>query len=828
MLVKYTRNILIFLWLGLCHLIVYGQSQTTKIMGTVIDAATKDPMPFVNVYFAGSGVQTTTDFDGKFSIETKLAKDSLAAQYMGYNTAKKAVVKNKFQYIDFELTAKSFELTEAVILPGENPAEVLLKKVIFNKPVNNREFFDYFQYKAYTKVQIDANNYSENLQNNILLRPFKFVFENSDTSTVSGKVYLPVFFSESMSDIYYRKEPKKYREIIGASKVSGMENKTISQFLGDTYQKINIYDNYNDLFEKNFVSPIANFGLSYYKYYLVDSGFIGNRWCYHIMFKPRRSQELTYTGNLWVHDSTYGIVKINMRVVKDANINIINEILFDQEFTLVDNTYWMPVKDNMVADLNITENTSKIIGIYLHKTTAYHDFIINQPRENKFYNIPEAIFIADSAVAKKDEDWEKIRPEELSQEEQQVYKLIDTVQTLPAYQLYKGIGEAVLGNYIRMGYIDVGPLLQMVSINPIEGQRFRLGFRTSSKLSKKFQLLMHGAYGTYDDAFKYGVSAFYMFSKNPHTIVGLRYKYDIEQLGQSTNAFSEDYFLRGILSRNKSDKLTMAKDLLIFAEKDWFMGFYNDLFLKYRVLYPLPGEEAFKFKDANGTTTKDVITIAEIQLLTHFAYNEKFVSGAFRRRSIGTKYPILDVTYSYGIKNCFRSDYEYHKLDLRIRQWFNVGTAGWSRYMIGAGKVWGTLPFQLLKIHEGNESYLWDEYAFNTMNYYEFVSDAYFSWYYTHHFAGFFLNRIPLIKKLRWREVVHFRGLVGSITSKNKDYNFFPESTYFLNKGPYCEAGVGIENIFKFLRIDGIWRLNYLDHPHTNKFIVMASLRFNF
>jgi len=803
------------------------KAQITKIMGTVIDASTKDPIPFVNVYFAGTDVQTVTDFDGKFSIETKVVKDSLTAQYMGYLTKSKPVVKNKFQYVDFELVPKSFELAEAVIFPGENPAEVLLKKVIKNKPLNNREFFDFFEYEAYTKVQIDANNYTEKFQNNLLLRPFKFVFDNSDTSTINGKVYLPVFFSEALSDIYFRKEPKKYREIMKASKISGMENKTMSQFLGDTYIKMNIYDNYNELFEKNFVSPIANFGLSYYKYYLVDSGYINNRWCYHLMFKPRRTQELTYTGNLWIHDTTYGVVKVEMRVVKDANINIINEILFDQEFTLVDNKFWMPIKDNMVADLNLTENTSKIIGIYLHKNTTYNNFLINQPKEVKFYNSPEAIFVSDSAVTKKEEEWEKIRPVELSKDEKKIYNLVDTVQSLKAYKLYKGIGEAILGNYIRLGVIDIGPLLQIYSSNQIEGQRFRLGFRTGSQLSKKFQLLMHGAYGTYDDAFKYGISAYYMFRRNPHTVVGLNYKYDIEQLGQSSNAFSEDYILRGLLSRNKAEKLTMAKDFLFFVENDWFMGFNNDLLLKYRVLYPLKGESAFEFRDGNSIIQKKTITISEIQLNTHFAYNEKFISGAFRRRSIGTKYPVLDVSYSYGIKNCLHSDYEYHKLDISLRHWFNIGTIGWSRYMINIGKVWGTLPYQLLKIHEGNETYMWDEFAFNTMNYYEFVSDQYFSWYYTHHFDGLLFNRIPLIKKLRWREVVYFRGLVGGISSKNKNYSIYPESVYFL-KEPYCETGVAIENIFKFLRVDGIWRLNYLDHPHTRKFMVMVSLWFNF
>lgn len=800
----------------------------TKIMGTVIDASTKIPIPFVNVYFAGSDVQTVTDFDGKYSIETKNAKDSLTAQYMGYVSRKLPVVKNKFQFIDFELQPQSFELTEAVILPGENPAEVLLKKVIQNKENNDIAFLEYYKYEAYTKIQIDANNYTEKFQNSLVMKPFKFVFENSDTSVINGKVFLPVFFSEAVSDIYYRRSPKSYKELIRASKVTGMENKTLSQFFGDTYLKINIYDNYNVLFEKNFVSPIANFGLSYYKYYLIDSNYINNRWCYHIMFKPRRSQELTYTGSLWIHDSTYAVVKVNMRAVKDANINIINEIVFDQEFTFVNDKYWMPIKDNIVADLNITENLSKVMGIYLHKKTSYQNFLVNLPADLSIYKLTDAISITDSAVKLSDDYWEKNRPEELTKEEKRIGKLVDTIQTLKMYKIYKGVSEALLGFGFNVGYIDIGPVLSAYSSNPVEGNRFRIGFRTSSKLSTNFQFITHVAYGDLDDKFKYGASFYYMFRKNPHTLAGVRYRNDIEQLGQSENAFSEDYFFRSVLARNRSANLTMAQDIMFFVENDWFMGFSNMLYLTYKKFYPISGESVFKYNDNQQVFTKNNITIAEIKLVTHFAYNEKFISGAFRRRSIETKYPVLDVAYVYGMKNVLNSDYEYHKIDISIKQKrINIGSIGWSRCSLNLGKIWGTLPYPLLKIHEGNETYMWDEHSFNTMNYYEFISDQYFSWYYTHHFDGLLFNKIPLLKKLRWREVVYFRGLIGSINNKNKNYSVFPENVYFLNK-PYCETGFAIENIFKILRVDGIWRLNYLDHPHTRKFMVMVSLWFNF
>jgi hypothetical protein len=819
-------RIILFLTVILLPLSGFGQ-QLTKIMGTVIDASTKDPVPFVNVYFPNSDIATTTDFDGKYALETKSPKDSLCAQYMGYIKQAKIVAKNKFQMIDFELKPLSYELSEVVILPGLNPAEVILKKVIQNKSLNNREDFDAFQYEAYNKVQIDANNYSEKITHNVLLKPFSFVFENADTSTVNGKVYLPIFITETLSDIYFRKQPKTYHEVIKASKASGMEKSNIAQLVGDTYQKVNIYDNYNELFEKNFVSPIANFGLSYYKYYLLDSLFIDGHKCYHIKFKPRRTQELTYTGDIWIHDTTFGVAKVDMRVVKDANINIINEIVIHQEFTWFNDKYWMPTVDNMIADLNLTENTSKVIGLYVHKSTTYHNFVVNQILPEKFYKDPVNIVVKDSALKRNADYWKHNRPDSLTIQEKKIYKMVDTVQSLRAYRIYSDLFFAIATNHIKMGYFEFGPVLSVYSSNQVEGQRFRLGFRTSNKFSKKLMITMYGAYGDRDDQFKYGADVRYLFRKNPNTGIELSYSKELEQLGQSATAVASDAIFRSALSRNPLQKLSMTGTFETSFEHEWFMGLSNKLFLRNSIIFPISSEPFFQLKAGEGIIEKSNLVISEIQLNTRFAFNEKFISGEFQRLSLGTKYPALEVSYTYGLKNCLKSDYEYHKLDLGITHWFNISTLGWSKYIIHAGKIWGKLPYQLLKIHEGNETFIWDEASFNTMNYYEFVSDQYVSLFYTHHFDGLLFNHIPLLKKLRWREVAYYRGLLGSLSSKNRDYSVFPETVYTL-KGPYQEVGVGIENIFKIIRVYGVWRLNYLDHPHIRKFMVMMTISFYF
>ncbi|MBK7030692.1 MAG: carboxypeptidase-like regulatory domain-containing protein [Bacteroidales bacterium] len=280
----------------LLNMSVYAQ-EITKVMGVVKDARTGEPLPFVNVYFKGTNAGATSDFSGHYSLESRKAIDTIIASYVGYLTERRAIQPNHFQVVDFALQLENIELSEVVIRPGENPAEVLLKKIIDHKDLNDPDKKETYHCEVYTKMQFDANNISEKLKNRRVLEPFKFVFEHMDTSTVNGKAYLPVMLSESFSDIYYRKSPRARKEFISATQISGIENASIAQFAGNLAQNINIYDNYIDLFQKNFPSPVSSLGLLYYKYYLIDSTNLDGKWCYNIMFKPRRKQEYAFTGN---------------------------------------------------------------------------------------------------------------------------------------------------------------------------------------------------------------------------------------------------------------------------------------------------------------------------------------------------------------------------------------------------------------------------------------------------------------------------------------------------------------------------------------------------
>jgi hypothetical protein len=820
------KHIMILLLAGAGLFPLSSNAQLTKVMGKVVDSATGEPIPFANVYFQGTTVGVTSNFEGGFAIETARASDTLVASFVGYHKSLVPIRKGRFNELRIALVSQNIELSEVVILPGENPAEVLLKRVIANKQYNNREEYDAYSYEAYTKIQFDANNITEEFKNRAIFKQFQFIFDNVDTSTINGKSYLPIFLTETISDIYFRKSPRSQKEVIRANIMSGIKNESITKFLGDIAQKLNIYDNYLMVFQKNFVSPVANFGLGYYRYYLVDSLFIDDDWCYEIKFRPRRVQEPTFIGQFWVEKETAAIKKVDMRISADANVNFINDMTLTQEFDRMESNYWMLTMEKIVADFNITENNKSTMGFFGHKTSSYKNFSFTGQEGLKVHSSPVNVIVDEAGIEKDSAYWAEMRHDSLTRDEKTIYQMIDTLQTIPVFNTYVDIVKMITTGYYVKGMFEWGPYMSFISFNSLEGVRLRVGGRTSNDFSTRIMLDGHIAYGTKDRDFKYGAGFIYMFDKNPRRTLQGSYYHDIEQLGQSQNAFREDFLLASLFRRNPADKLSIVDQFKMTYEREWFNGFTNTVHFIRRDLRAT-ANQAFYVND--GTELKPLTTISttEIRLDTRLAYKEDFLMGEFERVSLGAKYPILEIIYGLGVENALGSQYGYHRMQLQLRHWFNIGAIGWSKYIVETGRIFGELPYPLLKIHEGNETYSFDEYAYNMMDYYEFISDQYLSFYYTHHFLGFFFKRVPLFRELKWREVAYFKGLVGGLANENVAYAELPEGVYELSK-PYIEIGVGIENIFTIVRIDAVWRLSYLDHPGAKALGIRASLQFDF
>jgi len=822
-------------WLALfCMLIMLSASQKcfaqiTKVSGKIVDAISREPLPFVNVLLKGTKSGATSDIEGDYTVSASGKCDSLIISYVGYNRVARAIKYGATQQINIGLT-QGVDLAIVEVHPGENPAHKILRKIIAHKDKNDRTHLDSYEYQLYNKVEFDLNNLSKDVENNKLLKPFSFIFDNIDSSNIKEKPYLPVFMTEALSNFYYRKNPKTSNEIITASKVAGVENASVSQFMGDMYQNVNVYDNTILVFGKLFISPISDNGLLFYKYYLIDSMVIDGHKCYQLQFKPKHKGELAFTGNLWAADTSFAIKRLEMSMSEDANINFINTTNVVQEYTQVDSA-WMISKERLVIDFNpfpIKEKKKTMMGIYGRKTSSYGNFKINQPKESSFYSLTENLKVAPDAFNKSEKFWQKNRLDTLSKNEKQIYHMVDTLQSLPVYRTWSDAIQLLVKGYWVKGNFEYGPYSNMYSFNEIEGNRFRFGGRTSDKFSKWYELSGYVAYGTRDEKFKYNFGIRSFINKNPRTLVSMYYKNDNEILGQSQNGFTIDNFLGSLLRITPLRNLTNVKQVNADIEREWFTGFSTKLSFYNRQMSPLSDFHYEYNKTENSTAFLDHITTSEVRVLTRLAYDEKYIDGTFTRVSLGTHYPVIQALYTLGIKNLFNSDYNYQKLTVNLDDRIRINPIGYLDYTLEYGKSWGNLPYPLMTIHGGNETYLYDLYAFNGMNYYEFVSDEYASVSLLHHFDGFFFNKIPLMRKLKWREVVGGKALIGSVNKTNRDLLIFPDHLNSLNKKPYYEASVGIENIFKILRLDAVWRLSYLDNPGAIPFSIKGSLQFKF
>ena len=797
-------------------------AQKTIVNGKITDKNTGEVLPFVNVVFQNSKIGTSTDINGNYSLVTYYPTDSLQVSSLGYRTIAKRVRKDQSQTINFELSAGDVVLETVEIKYKGNPAHAILDRVYEYKEVNNKEKYDYYKYEAYNKVEFDLNNITEEFKNKKMFRKFQFIFDYVDTT--EEKEFLPMFMTESVSDFYFRRSPKSEREYIKASQVSGTSNESITQFLGDMYQKVNIYENYINVFGKSFVSPIADFGKTFYRYYLLDSVYLGGRYCYKIDFVPRQPQEPVFKGTMWINDTTYAVKRIEAGINEQANINFINGFKVVQEYEKVANQFWMLKRDELVVDFQIGEN---VIGLYGRKSTSYKDFEINVEQPKEFYDGIDNVNVLQGANKKDEEYWISARHDTLTKNQLGIYEMVDSVKDVPAFRTLLDVVQLIFTGYREQGNFEIGPYFNLYSFNPVEGNRIRLGGRTSNKFSTRVMFNGYLAYGFLDKKFKYNAGVRYKLNENPRQWLEFQYKNDLEQLGQSENAFAEDNFLGSFLRRNPNTKLTGVESYVASYEREWITGFSNTLLLRHRSMRPLGSLEYRRFDEETGIVDDELINTAEIGLYTRFAYKEKYVEGEFDRISLGSKYPILELLLGFGFKGPLNGDYNYQKVEFAVSDDISIGIFGHTDFRVTAGKYFGTLPYTLLEIHNGNETYFLDQRAFNLMNFFEFISDEYATLMMSHHFDGFFLNKIPLMRKLKWREVASFRTVAGRLSQKNRTELIIPENIYELNV-PYMEVGLGIENIFKFLRFDALWRLNYLDHPNINRFGVVGTVEFRF
>ncbi|MVT06832.1 DUF5686 family protein [Chitinophaga tropicalis] len=813
-------------------------AQQYRISGVVRDAHSQEIIPFATLQFKGTATGMVSNASGTYLFElNNIPSDTLLVRVMGYNITALPVKRNTAeQTLNFEIIRSDLSLKTHEIKANVNFALILLKQIIKHKPENNYDHFESYKYEVYNKMELDMKNINkEKLSRNRFTKPFAFLLDNID-STSDEKPFLPMFLSESISDYYYQKSPKKSKEIIKGSRNSGLDNESVSKYLGGMYQNINIYDNFIPVLDKEFVSPINNNGAFYYNYRIADTQYVSNHRYIKLNFTPKRKGENTFIGDIWVQDTTYAVQKTTLSVPKEANINFVRKISLVQEFKQLPNGSWFLIKDKFIADFwTPSPNPLKTLEFTGRKTTTYRDIVTDDTTITNIFDdkrYPQNIVLLKNATHRQDSFWSHKRHEDLSSNEISIYRMVDTLKKMPLFQKYSNTIRFLATGYKPLGNWEWGPYYYLFSQNRIEGFRLRLDLGTTPSFNKNIYLYGYLAYGFKDEAVKGKMSALWLLKRHPRTYIYGAYTKDFDNGATYYDEVGMDnIFTLAIRKSGVPQKFMMIEEKRFEFFKEYYSGFSHQLALvhrKYNAYTPLPTEDLFEVKP-DGT---DLFTNMEASLKVRYAYHEEFLEGNFYRYSLGSKYPIVEMKYAVGIRNVMNSGNSYHKLSMTVSDYVKIPPFGLLYYNFFGGKIFGTLPYQLLEIHPGNEIYYYNKYAFNMMNRYEFISDQYAGFNIEHTIGNGILGYIPLIKKLKWRQFWTAKGVIGTLSSANKNMNFnlgYPFRS--LQGNPYLEAGTGIENIFKFLRVDFVWRVTPAQLPDesaSRRFGVFGSFKLQF
>ncbi|MEY4659248.1 MAG: hypothetical protein RJB36_1014 [Bacteroidota bacterium] len=798
-------------------------TQMTTVKGTVADEK-GEPISFARVRFVGTKIGTLTDSLGGFFLQSYYATDSIQVQFIGYKTKTIKIKKDVEQNVKITMMVQSTDYKDVVVLiSNESPAVALHKKVIANKPINNKEKLDAYQYNLYNKIQLDLNNLGDKFQQNGLVKRMDLVMNYLDSSS-DGNTYLPVILSESISDFYFKNHPKQKKEIVQATKITGLDNVQVNQFLGDMYLDLNVYDNIYDLFNKSFISPLAPFARTYYQFVLEDSSFIDNDWCYKLRFEPKRTGDLAFTGEMWINDTTYAVKQIKASISPDANLNYIQNFYFEHFFDQVQNEVWMLNEERLIIEFRLTEE-SKILGMFGRKYSKRSDFVINQAKDNAFYST-NSVEISDSAKLRSTDYWVDHRPVTLNVQEKHIEEMVDSLSKTTFYKSMKKLLYFATTGYYPWNKIEIGNATSLISKNPVENYRVALALRTSNDFSHRLELGGRAAYGFGDEKFKYAAKIRYNITPKKRGMLTGIYSYDIEQIGQSPTAASMGSTFATVFNTAPFDKLTFVNKVGLNLEKD----VKKDIILyggfEWKSYTPL-GLANYTRVVSNDTV--NVSNIKTFEFIGRFRWTkgEEFLSGYFDRTSLRSVYPIFSIQAIIGMKNIFGSEYNYQRLEFQMEHNTQLGVLGRMRYGVTAGYIFGTTAYPFLKVHEGNQSLWLLTSTFNKLNFMEFISDKYITGFIENHWEGLFFDRIPLVKKLNLRLVSTGRILYGDISQKHEQAMLIPDFVKRFNGIPYIETSIGIENIFKVVRVDLVWRMTH-PIPGESPFGIRARYALNF
>lgn len=836
-----TPKKIFFVLVLLAPIISFSQ---TKVRGVVTDVD-GNPLAFASVIFKNSTVGTVSDEDGYFYLSSVNTYKELQASYVGFDKTV-ITIKKQNEYFKIVLKESSNQLQTVTIVTGRvpkegNPAIALLEKVWARKKNNGLKMFPHYQYEKYEKIQFDLNNLDSTFTEQKIFKGMEFVFNEIDTSKVSGKNFLPVYINESVYNVYGKNKGNEetVREDLVANKNSGIgAGEGVTTYIKDLYVDYDIYDDYIRLFGKSFTSPVGKAGVDTYNYVLADSATISGKWCYNIIYYPIRKNELTFKGDMWIADSTYAVKDISMQVSKSANLNWIKEVFLERDYKVENDSVILPERDYMMADFSLRKKKSSM-GVFGKRTTYFDAYQFDQAKKDDFYKQKSDVF-EDSIYNASDTYWKNHRQERLDKNEQGIYTMLDTLKTVPKFKRIYNLGVILATGYVEFPNFDYGPVFSTFDFNDVEGVRVRVGGRTYFGINDMWRLQGYTAYGFKDQRMKYGLSYKYMFDKQKRLIFGVGHRNDVEQTGAglttSTDVLGRSFASSGLFSSGASNLLTDVKLTNVFFSAEPVDNINFEVNFIHRNLKSASNAFSMAFYDDYGVLQEETQQ-AELGFAVKYTPGRKIFGNGVERKNVNDNFPIFYLSYAHGFGDLFHSDFEYQKIQVYYKQPFYFGAIGRTTTTLEMGKTFGEASLGLLNIVPGNQSFFNIKNTFGLLNYYEFVTDTYASMHVEHNFNGRIFGKIPWLRKLNLREVIGIKGAYGTISQKNIDTNLPAfQSLNFKNLAAktiapsqvYYEYNAGIDNILKVFRLDLFWRGSYLDHPDANKFGIKGSFGFTF
>lgn len=798
--------------------------------GIVIDADTKEPLPFVNIYALPTNEGSTTDFEGGFNFSSSKKIKSLTFSYLGYESQVIDVASLSTTFLSIELKGSNILIDEAIVvakknskIPKDTAAVSLQQLVVDHKDKNRPTSFESYHYKEHTKIEYDLYKLGEKFTSRKLLKPVRVIFDYIDTTDL-GYTYLPLLLQESITEKYYSKALNDEKNITHAEYMTGVQNVSASGITNEIFESFDLYENTIIAGGKPFTSPFSLTGLVTYRYFLTDSLEMNNKTYYRLDFSPKNSNSIAFTGYAWIEDVSYAIQSIEFKVPAKANLNFINDFYVKQTFSQPDSLNWFLSGEEIHVAMNIRKKKEKG-SLLVKKSMVRNEISVNNELDPEIFE-GDKIEVADSVHSYKPDWWELNRIDPLTETERGVLVMSDSIERTRIYKSLSWLSYVATTAFVKTGPVEFGRFYNFISWNEIEGVRPKLGIRTNKDFNKNIQLWGSIAYGTKDKELKYFASARLMLprvNKKWHAMQ-IFYQKDFTFLGQAyeDQKFSHDNMFLSILRSEPLEKIMLIENFGLLYEREWIKGFATDMTINRTNFYAI--DNVFEFdKPINATTTESIprFGIMEFGVKAHLGISERFFENDYYRFGLFSQKPIVDLTYKVGLKDFGDGDYGYHKLDFDLyHRWSNK--IGISKYNFRAGKIFGDAPYPLMFLPIGNQGFYRNSNAYELMNEFEFAMDQYASFWLNHHFDGKILNNIPLIKLLKFRSIFIFKGLIGNVNQNNQSLILFPNEMTPLN-GVYAETGFGIENIFKVVRMDFMWRLTQRDELLTRKFGVRFS-----